>query len=47
LSSFFETLFQGLAWYDEGFAAMSYDPTHLTQLERLLEGLRKAGLPEE
>jgi tetratricopeptide (TPR) repeat protein len=29
------------------FGSMSDDPTHLAQLERLLEGLRKAGLPEE
>jgi TolB-like protein/Tfp pilus assembly protein PilF len=28
------------------YAAMSDDPTHLAQLERLLEGQRKAGVPE-
>jgi tetratricopeptide (TPR) repeat protein len=29
------------------WTAMSDDPTHLAQLERLLEGLRKAGVPEQ
>ena len=29
------------------WTSMSDDPTHLAQLERLLEGLRKAGLPEQ
>jgi hypothetical protein len=29
------------------WAAMSDDPTHLAQMERLLEGLRQAGAPEE
>jgi len=29
------------------FTTMSDDPTHLAQLERLLEGLRKAGVPEQ
>ncbi len=29
------------------YTAMSDDPTHLAQLERLLEGLRKAGVPEQ
>ncbi len=29
------------------WAAMSDDPTYLTQLEPILEGLRKAGVPEE
>jgi TolB-like protein/class 3 adenylate cyclase/Tfp pilus assembly protein PilF len=29
------------------WAAMSDDPTYLTGLERIFEGLRKAGLPEE
>jgi tetratricopeptide (TPR) repeat protein len=28
------------------WSAMSDDPTHLAQLERLLEGMRKAGVPE-
>jgi tetratricopeptide (TPR) repeat protein len=28
------------------WSAMSEDPAHLAQLERLLEGLRKAGVPE-
>ena len=28
------------------YAAMSDDPAHLAQLERLLEGQRKAGVPE-
>jgi hypothetical protein len=27
--------------------AMSDDPTYLSQLEPILDGLRKAGLPEE
>ena len=31
----------GAAW-----SAMSDDPTHLAQLERLLDGLRKAGVPD-
>jgi tetratricopeptide (TPR) repeat protein len=29
------------------WTAMSDDPTHLAQLEQLLEGLRKAGVPEQ
>ena len=29
------------------WTAMSDDPTYLAQTERILEGLRKAGLPEE
>ena len=29
------------------WAAMSDDPTYLAQLEPILEGLRKAGVPEE
>ena len=29
------------------YAAMSDDPTHLAQLERLLEDMRKAGVPEQ
>ena len=29
------------------YAARSSDPKHLAQLERLLEGLRMAGLPEQ
>jgi len=29
------------------FTAMSDDPTYLAQLEPILEGVRKAGLPEE
>ena len=29
------------------FASMSDDPTHLAQLERILEGMRMAGVPEE
>jgi hypothetical protein len=29
------------------WAAMSDDPTYLSQLEPILEGLRKAGLPEQ
>jgi hypothetical protein len=29
------------------WTSMSDDPTHLAQLECLLEGLRKAGLPEQ
>jgi tetratricopeptide (TPR) repeat protein len=29
------------------WSAMSDDPTHLAQLERLLDGMRKAGAPEE
>ena len=28
------------------WTAMSDDPTYLAQFERLLEGLRKAGVPE-
>ena len=32
----------GAAW-----SAMSDDPTHLAQLERLLDGMRKAGVPEQ
>jgi hypothetical protein len=28
------------------WSAMSDDPTHLAQLERLLDGIRKAGAPE-
>ena len=29
------------------WTAMTDDPTHLAQIDRVLEGMRKAGLPEE
>ena len=29
------------------WTAMSDDPTYLAQIERMLEGLRKAGVPEQ
>jgi hypothetical protein len=29
------------------WSAMSDDPAHLAQLERLLDGMRKAGAPEQ
>ena len=29
------------------WSAMTDDPTHLAQLDRLLEGMRKAGAPEQ